>query len=78
MKKEEKKLLSTHYTVAEFAKLKNVARTTVYRHIKNKWIKADLVGIKQHPMIDGALYVDYQFNEVGTKIPKSNEKPKDN
>ncbi len=71
-------LLPTHYTIAEFAKIKGVARTTVYRHIKNKWIIADLVGMKQHTMIEGALYSDYQFSEVGIQNPKPDEKQKSN
>lgn len=71
-------LLPTYYTISEFAKLKGVARTTVYRHIKNKWIIADLVGMGQQVMIDHSLYGTYQFSEVGITKAKPDEKQKDN
>lgn len=56
-------LLKNFVTVAEFAKIKVVQRTSVYHAINHGKIKVNHVGRSKAVYIDLAEYKDYAFKE---------------
>ena len=59
--RKQKIIAPTHLTVSEFARQKKVSRTSVFNHIKDGLIVADLVGKEQVPMIDWETYKEHEF-----------------
>lgn len=77
-----KHLLKHHLTITQFAKKKNVARQTVYVHIRFGWIEPDIIGMEPDgrtdepiQMIDWKRYGKYIFND-GKKQTDDNNKTK--
>lgn len=53
--------LPNHVDIAEYAKIKGVARGSVYGHIEKGDIIPDVIGRAKKPMIDLEKYLDFDF-----------------
>lgn len=56
-----KQHLPNHVDIAEYAKIKGVARTSVYLQIDKGKIVPDLIGRAKKPMIDLEKYLNFDF-----------------
>lgn len=53
-------------TIAEFAELRNIHRTTVTRHVLNGSLPVVIVGKHEHVFIDAKKHANYSFDESKT------------